>query len=64
MMTDIILTKRELEDPRQPHIKGVWNDERQLALRVMDEQGHNVAHFGINGCFLFSKFDKSLEVMQ
>jgi hypothetical protein len=32
-------------------------EEVVLALQIMDKDGDNVAHFGINGCYLFSEFD-------
>jgi hypothetical protein len=29
--------------------------EAAYALEVMANEGHDIAHFGINGCFLFSE---------
>ena len=56
------LTRQELYDRTKTlHLDP---EEIALALQVMDQDGDNVAHFGINGCFLFSEFDKTVGGLQ
>jgi len=63
-MRDRKLTKQQLLDNTMTAVRDLWEEEVALALQIMDHDGHNVAHFGINGCFLFSEFDRAEEVIQ
>lgn len=49
------LTKKQLTDT----IATIYIDPEEvaLALMIMNQDGDNVAYFGINGRYLFSKFD-------
>jgi len=58
-----VLTRRQLET-RSHETVDIPDMEIALALQIMDHDGDNIAHFGINGCFIFSRFDKTIERIQ
>jgi hypothetical protein len=41
--------------------KGVERDEVLYALNHMEENGHDIAHFGMMGGFVFSKFNGKVQ---
>ena len=43
--------KYSMECPLDPQ-------ECVIALQIMEREGHNVAYFGMNGCYLFSELDR------
>jgi len=58
-MNGIKLKKKDLENPIVVAAMGLREDEVALALQIMDHDGDNVAHFGINGCFIYSEYDRT-----
>jgi hypothetical protein len=54
-------TRKELDDKYNTY--QIDLAQINIAIEVMDECGDNVAHFGANGYFLFSKFKAELAIL-
>ena len=57
-------TKQELLANCWVFYPQIREEEVALALQIMENDGDNVAHFGINGYFLFSEFNKEVGGLQ
>ena len=55
-------TKQELYD--RFGTRSLDPQEVALALQIMDHDGDNVAHFGINGHYIFSEFNPEVGGLQ
>ena len=61
-MKDRKLTRFDLYD--RTKTIGIDIEEVNLAAKVMDDNGDNVAYFGMNGYFLYSVFEKEAGGLQ